>query len=218
MLLGLYALFIILAAKRGFVLTLINLIGSVIAFYLAFKLSGPAASYIYSSFFKSGVTDYLTARLPASLSASQLAIDPASILEYFPPYVSAFISRFGILPSSETISSLGNIISVRSIEENIVAPAVTGIIKLLCFALFGIILLILIKILARTLSKLIRYTPFKKLNTAGGAVLGAARGLITITIICAILIAVSSFMSGSALGSAVAESKICGLVSSIKFI
>lgn len=215
LLVAIYAFIVFLASRRGFVVTLIDLIGSFLAIALSVKLAGTAASWIYETYLREEVLSFLSSNLPAGISGLDVSLNPQLLLDAMPGYVSSFITRFDLMPSEEFFSSLGSTLSVSAIEAKIAAPVITVIVKMICLVVLAIVLLIVIKILARIISAMIKQTPLKKFNTLLGAILGALKGLIVIAVICFALIAVSSFMAESSFTLGVAGSKICGLFSSI---
>lgn len=212
LLVAIYAFLIFLAAKKGFIRTLFDLVGTILAFAIAFQLAAPIAVSIYEQFVSERMVMFLIEKLPSAITSPETVFDPQLFLNIMPESLAALISNLNIF-NGDVASAIGNVVNVHTIEQNVVAPVVTLIIRMICFVVLGIILMILVKILSRILSKFVEYTPLKKVNTILGAVLGGLRGLMIIVIISALLVVIASFTSDSSFATGVEGSKICSLVS-----
>ncbi len=210
-----YIFMIFLAAKRGFVLTLIDLVGSILAMAIAFMISGSIAEWLYDNHFRETVLEMLTKHLPAGLSTSSFNLNPNIILDAFPEYIQSFITRFDLIPTGEALQSITDVFNVAVVEEKIVMPMAIGFLKMVCFIPTGIIILIAIKFVARIISKLVKKTPLKGLNTVLGAALGAVKGVLVIVLVCGVLTLLASFMSESSFTTGIAQSKICGMITNL---
>ena len=81
---------IIVAAKRGFVLSLMELVGFFLAGACALSLSGLIAPEIYDRFFAQQVTQAIAARLPDLSGAATAAQQAHAALESLPDVIAQF--------------------------------------------------------------------------------------------------------------------------------
>lgn len=217
LLVAVYAFTILLAAKKGFILTLFDLLGSILAFAVAFQLAAPISAAIYDQFVSERMVALLVEKLPAAIASPETVFDPQLFLNLLPSSIASLIDQLHLFGNGGVAAAIGNVVNVNKIEQNIIAPVATLIIRMICFVVLGIVLLILVKILARVLSGLVNYTPLKKVNTVLGAVLGALRGLMVIVMLCVVLVLVGTLAGESSFGQAVEDSAVCGMVSSLLF-
>ncbi|MDR1630681.1 MAG: CvpA family protein [Oscillospiraceae bacterium] len=217
LLVAIYAFTILLAAKKGFILTLFDLLGSIIAFAVAFQLAAPLSVAIYDQFVSERMVALLLDKLPAAITSPETVFDPQLFLNVLPSSVVSLIDQLHLFGNGGIGAAIGSVVNVNNIEQRIIAPVATVVIRMICFVVLGIVLLIVVKILARVISGLVNYTPLKKVNTVLGAVLGAVRGLFVVVILCVALVVVGTFAAESAFGTAVEGSAICGVVSSLLF-
>ena len=87
---------IIVAAKRGFVLSLMELVGFFLAGACALSLSGLIAPEIYDRFFAQQVTQAIAARLPDLSGAATAAQQAHAALESLPDVIAQFAASLGI--------------------------------------------------------------------------------------------------------------------------
>ncbi|MCL2514279.1 MAG: CvpA family protein [Oscillospiraceae bacterium] len=212
-LLGLYALIIYFAAKKGFILVLIDMAAVILATIVSYAVSASVAAKIYDAYLKDVVMSAIRDKLPENLAN----FSTQQLLDSLPAPIAGLAESLNLIPQ-DTIDRLNQTISLQNLESTIIAPVCTSILKIICFVAISIITIIVLKIVGRLISGLIKKTPLKKFNTALGLVLGALKGLITLTIISFLLIIIASLFKNGSFAAGVEASKVCSLLSSLKSI
>ena len=167
-----------IAAKKGFIATVIELVGLLLAFYLAFTLSAAAANFTYDQFISPSIQETITdsvgdsvaqtadevwGSLPAIVvrGANTLGVDKEDITETI---------------SNSSDSSIADI--AQSIDNKIARPVITGFMRILIGFILFIVLIIVVKILAKIINKLFSFSIIGKVNKILGGALGAVKGII----------------------------------------
>lgn len=211
-----FVLIVFLSSKKGIVLTIVDLLAGVAAFVGAKFIAPVAAQGLYDSVVKQIVIDFLTEKYNGiENTISDALSNVTSAFDFLPQGIMSYIESSGYLDSDALASGIMNeITTVAQLESQIVAPVVTAILNLLCFAVLSIVLLIVLKIAGRFISKIIKAVKIAdKLDSILGAVFGLVKGALYVFIIAAV-ISVVSFASET-LASHAANSYICSFVSGL---
>ena len=120
---------IIVAAKRGFVLSLMELVGFFLAGACALSLSGLIAPEIYDRFFAQQVTQAIAARLPDLSGAATAAQQAHAALESLPDVIAQFAASLGIdtaaLAQKILSADLSGAALAQTLADSIARPLVT---------------------------------------------------------------------------------------------
>lgn len=193
---------ILVARKKGFVLSLLDFAAFFLAVFLAIPVSGWLAEGIYNTFISQSVVTALEAQLPSSASGTEIAAQVNAVLGNFPDFVTSYASSIGIDISeiSRQVSAAGASAGslAQTVEANIVAPIVTAVCKAIIFVILLIVFLIVLKIAARLINQFFKLPVLKTLNGTLGAVLGVLKAAIGIVIICSIIGLVGELTTESA--------------------
>ncbi len=193
---------IIIARKKGFVLSLLDFAAFFLAVFLAIPVSGWLAQGIYDTFISQSILTALEAQLPSSATGTEIAAQVNNVLASFPEFVTNYASSIGIDISeiSRQVSAAGASSGTlaQTVEANIVAPIVTAVCKAIIFVILLIVFAILLKIVARLINQFFKLPVLKTLNGTLGAVLGAVKAVVGIVILCAVIGLVGDLAAESA--------------------
>lgn len=209
-------LIVFISSKRGFILTVFDLVSGILAFIGARFLAPPTAVFLYDSFAKPTVMTFLTEKyVSAGNTIAEAVNNLASVFDFLPQGIHAYVSEAGFLDGSVVSQNiLNNIATVEQLESGLVAPVITAVIQLIAFAVLSIVLLVVLRIAARFISKVITISKIAdKLNSTLGAAFGLLKGLIYVFII-AVVISVVSY-SSETIAVYAADSYICSLASQL---
>lgn len=125
------------AARRGFVRTVVQLIGFFISLFLANTLSGVAAEYTFSHFIQQGLTDKISEQIVSSGSADGFLQTLAAVLESIPSYLRNAL-EFAGLPADLTLPSIADSTEqlAASIVEQTIGPTCIALFSTIFFLLF----------------------------------------------------------------------------------
>lgn len=205
------------AAKKGFVLSLLEWVAVFAAVFIAIKLSAPVSEFLYDSFVRTTVIEGLKENLPANVSAMAVGERIEAVLKAIPPFVLTAGKSLGIDADSiaQTIRSTGRFEgnTIELIEANIAAPIITSVIKLISVLVLILVFAIAFKALAYVVSKMIKKTPLiGPANTLLGAIVGVAKTLVIFCVVCALLqFSIAASPEGTA-AEAVRDSRVVTIV------
>ena len=190
---------ILLGYKRGFFKSIIQLVGCIAAAFIAFSLSTPIASGVYNQFISPSVTKEISSGIEKAGSESvETALD--DILDNLPGPLLNALTVFNLGSPDKIKERLPNSLDgtaaqvSATIEEKIVRPAAVSLLRLLCFFILFIILMVVVGVFATVVGRLFRFPVLRQTDGLLGAVLGAAQGVVFVFVAVTImsLIAASS--------------------------
>lgn len=188
-------LFVFLSAKKGFVRTLIEVIGFIAAIVIAFTFSSPVADAIYSKAIQPSVIKTVETTANNGISNATSAVD--AVWDKMPSFITES-SFFGFSKESvtatvqnETANDVTQI--AQSISDSFVKPAVTKLLSVLISVVAIVVLLFIVKILAKHINKLFNFSVVGDINKTLGGVLGLVKGGAVAIIFCLLIGLILSF-------------------------
>ena len=158
--------------KKGFIKIAISAIGIILSFVLAFSLSAVAATWTYETF----VGEKLTATIEKNIDKQRDQSVDEKVDELFASnkMVERMANMCGVTADEvkDTLSDGSTGTIAEQIEDKIIAPAMTFLIRIVYLLILLVILLILTKFLAGLLSKALTISLIGTVNTALGSVAG----------------------------------------------
>lgn len=206
-------LIVFISAKRGIIRTVFDLASGIIAF-LGAKVLAPAVSvFLYDSFVKEIVLNFLNEKYSGIENAIADSVSSlTSVFDFLPAGVLTYMENSGMMDSQALSHSImTSITTVEQLESSVAAPVITSLLQILSFAVLALVLLVVLRIASGFLSKLITKVKIAdKLNTILGAVFGLLKGLVYIVIIASVVSIVSC--SSETVAAYAADSYICSFV------
>ncbi len=210
--------FVFIAAKKGFMLSLLELIAVIVSLVLSYQFSPVVAQATYDNIVEENLIETVEVQIDETLNISSSTVQAEAVLESIPDFMVSFASSVGIELDevkakiiSEKFSS-GNIATelVTRVAQPIVVAALTAIF----FLLLSVILLFALKWVAKLLSKVFKLPLIGTVNKVLGGVLGACKGVMVIIFISTILKLI--FAGGdSEIATMVNNSYVVGLLDNI---
>lgn len=212
-----------LSARRGFVRTFIEAIGFVVAAVLAFVVSTPFANLTYDKLIEPPLTKLVSSEVTKTLEnefgeLSNFEINSEVIDEFktqfngslnevvnsLPSSIQNLIKGSGIAPeeilqNTEEIAQKEDNVEnatqrlILNISQNKIKPIVAGVISYVYWVALFVILLILIKIIARFLNKAFSFSLVGTLNTTLGGACGFIKGVVVALLLCLAVYSIVSF-------------------------
>lgn len=209
-------LVVFIGSKKGFIVTVIDLIAGIVAVIAAKFASTGVAAFIYENILRSTVIEFLTEKYKDLQTGLAGLIDNIfSAFDFLPDGIIAFLQSSGAF-DSQAISTdiISSITTVDQLESQIVAPVLLSILGLICFAVLSVIFVFLFRIIGRLVSRLIKVSKLaEKLDSILGAVCGLVKGCLYVLVIAAVICVVS--FANENLASYAADSYICSFVADI---
>ena len=168
---------VLVSARRGFVRTLIETVGFILAIIMANAFSGALSDITYDKFIEPGII-----RSVESIDVTNASSSLDAKLTNLPSTVKTIISNSGALDSFKN-DILANINSgikeaATHASQNVVKPIIAGILSIVFTLLIFIILLLVVKLLAKLLNKLFSFSVAGKINRFLGAGIGVVKGAV----------------------------------------
>lgn len=177
-------LLLILGYKRGFIRTVINLVGYAVSAVLAFFISQPVAGFIFESFFRKGSVDMINGEL-GKLSGGQ------SVAELLDTAFAAIPERISALASSY-VGSLDQIKDTiadvaTAVVDQVIGPIATIMIQSIVFLVLFIVFCILVKLVTKALKIIDKLPVIGTANAVLGLVVGLVQAVIFLFIFTSVV-------------------------------
>ncbi len=178
---GIVALFAFLAAKKGFMKSLLEFASLILSIVLALTIGSAAANAIFDKVVAPAVTKTITETVSTTVDSTADSVSEA-VLESMPKFIQNYADNKGF--NHDSISDLLLSHGDASIEtfaasaaENVVRPMVVPIISLILNIILFIVLFIALRLLSVLLNKILTFKFLGKINTTLGLIFGAAKGV-----------------------------------------
>ena len=214
-LIAIFAAYVIFAAKKGFIRSLLELVAAVLSLFLAFQLSPVFAQATYDGFVEKAMVEALSEQIDEKFDTMSVAEQTNAVIDAMPDFAVSLASSAGVdidnIKAQITTEKFDPSNIAQSVVDNIAEPIVIGALTILMFIILAILLLFGLKIVAILISKMFEDSVVGSMNTGLGAGLGAIKGAIVLVFICTVLRLV--FSNGdSELSLAVNDSFVVGLL------
>ncbi len=216
---------VLISAKRGFVRTLIELVGFIAAVFISFTISTPLANSTYDKIIEPSIISTVTSAVDtAADNSAAAAVD--SFWNEMPGWIKGGIEKAGISKDSlggSITANIGNGVqaAVESASQSVIKPAVTGSLALIYQVILLIILLAIVKPLAKLINKLFSFSVIGTANRVLGGVVGVPKGIIYAVAFCLLITLAVSFTQNGFLiftGKAMEKSLFFSFVNSLRLI
>ena len=217
-LIAIFAAYVITAAKKGFVRTLLELVAVVAAIFLSFQISPVISQTVYDGFVEKEIVATLEEQISENVDALSVTEKANAVLDSIPDFAVSLASSAGV-----EISTIKDQISsqkfdsqnlAQSLVDKIAEPIVVGALTIIIFILLAVVLMIALKFVAKLISKLFDIPLVKSVNKSLGGVLGAIKGALVVVVICTALRFIFGGGDGE-LSVAVNDSFVVGLLDEI---
>lgn len=175
---------VVLAAKKGFFATLLDLAAFVLSVIGAKLFSAQFAPAVYEAL----VQPHLRTRIAqgfGSAADADIGAQIAAAIKAIPDAISGVmqilgVSKESLLQKVETLDLSGKH-AVDRLMRAVVDPIGTAVVRTALFVLIAIVLSVLLKLVFRLLNRVIKEVPaIKQINTGLGVVLGVLRGAVLV--------------------------------------
>lgn len=212
------AAFIFTAAKKGFMLSLLELLAVVVSLALSYQFSPVVAQAAYDGIVEDSLIETVETQIDENFNISSTATQAEVILEAIPDFMVSFASSAGVeLEEVKTKISSENFSSenlATELVQKVAQPIVVGALNIVFFLILAFVLLFVLKWVAALLAKLFKLPLIGTVNKVLGGVLGACKGVLVIVFICTILDII--FSNGdNEIAEAVNNSYVIGLLDNV---
>ncbi len=189
------AVTVFLSAKKGFVRTLIEVVGFVAAIVISFTASAPVANGVYDIAIEPVVVKTVEKAATDTANSTSAAVD--AVWLKMPKFITQSnflniskenVSQQIATDTTSTVTQLAD-----SISQSFVKPIVTKLLSILISVILVVILIFVVKIIAKYINKLFSFSVIGKINKTLGGILGLIKGGAIAIIFCMIVTLIISF-------------------------
>lgn len=210
--------FIWSSARRGFVRTIIDIVGYILAMFVAFSISGTIANAAYDNFVKPSMSNAIEERLSqdSGKTAEQVISDA---FDNMPSVITKAAENFGITKES-TIDKYSGAIqnntasAAEAITDYVAGPVIISIFTGVALLIILITLMCIVRVIARAANGVISKIPIVGwLNKVLGAVMGVIKGGLIVILLCVVLTIILNLMQNGA--DIISQSYILNFVNNV---
>lgn len=202
----LFVLAILIGIKRGFVKTVIRLVGCLLALVIAYSLSGVIAGGAYDAFLAPTVKEQIVAHVP-SADTESLREGLDAVMEQLPGFVRNAVDN-SIGSTDQIVNYLEGALSgdveslAATVSDKVIRPVAVAMLQMICFFILFIVLMIVVIILSCVINKVFKLPLLKQANGVLGGILGAVEGVLWVLVAVTVIQLVASSSSADSLLSA----------------
>lgn len=180
----------VISSKQGFVKTLVEIVGFIAAFAIAFYISTPLAEFSYNKIIGPSVEKSITT---TTEKTAEQGIN--GVFDSLP----SFVKKCGVNADkinrsvNEKLSS-GIKTAAKDTSNTFIKPLIVKVLGLLYSVLLIVVLLIVVKFSARFLNKIFSFSIIGSINRFLGGVLGGAKGVILALLFCMLVTLLLTFI------------------------
>lgn len=169
-------IFTILAAKKGFVKSVVEVAGFVLAIFLAFTFSTPVTNFIYEKAVNPAIHSTVEAAVGNTYSNIDSSVTDA-VTEKLPGFIANNMDALSIDLTGILSDNYGSPSEVAdAVCDNVVRPVITSILSSVITVLLLIILMIAFRFLAKFINKIFSFSIIGTANKLLGAAIGLVKG------------------------------------------
>jgi len=197
-----WAAVIVFAAYRGFLRSALQVAAWLLSIVLAGVLSSMLAGPFYETFVRGAALRMIEGNIDQAIQSSQMAQAAHEILAQLPESLSALAQMAGISTADLIANLQAHQVSAANaaqmLEQTIVAPIATAVIRLLLALVLFIVLLVVTRLLGRKVAKLAKLPLIKQTDRILGGVLGLLKGALLLFALALALRAAAALGFGGA--------------------
>ena len=175
-----FLLFIILGVKRGFVRSVLDLVGTLAAMLVSMWFSGMAAQWVFSTFLQ----ESLTRQIAEALQAAPAADAADAVLSVVPEILRGGLEAFGITSDAINQAVAGTSGQAAAAVVAVLSPMVVSVLRGLFALVLFVFLLVIFRILSGVVCRIFRLPVLRQLDKGLGILLGVAQAALITVLLC----------------------------------
>lgn len=178
------------AARKGFIRTLIELVGYIIALIAAAYLGGMLAEFVFETFVRGGMVSSIQEQIEAT-GLNDIATGITGAFESLPSYITDTIAALGITPSAVAAQLTGDGLTAESVAASVVDVAVKPAMLTMLRSVFHVILFVILLFVVRRIARLCGFVNkiplVGDLNIVLGGAFGLLKGVVWVLFLCTVV-------------------------------
>ncbi len=181
--LAVVAVTVFLGYRRGFIRTIIQLVGCVVAFALALSLSATVSNYVYDEMLRDSLHEKIETVWNDTVvegATATITEQVDSVLDSLPSFVTATLDTDTLVEGIR--GSVGNTDTGTAVADYLVdemlRPLVVAVLRFIAFLVLYLLLMLVIRLLEKLLTPLIKLPLIRQTDGTLGAVIGFLKGAV----------------------------------------
>lgn len=175
-----FLLFIILGVKRGFVRSVLDLVGTLAAMLVSMWFSGIAAQWVFSTFLQ----ESLTRQIAEALQSAPAADAADAVLSVVPEILRGGLEAFGITSDAINQAVAGTSGQAAAAVVAVLSPMVVSVLRGLFALVLFVFLLVIFRILSGVVCRIFRLPVLRQLDKGLGILLGITQAVLITVLLC----------------------------------
>lgn len=184
---ALVILFTVIGVRRGFIKSVVRLLGFVVAVVIAALASAPIAQQLYDTLLYAQAEALVVQKVEEGVAAAATTLNEqiTAVLSVLPEGVQSLLTMYGVDASGMTGTAQSSEALVSTIMEGIITPLCVAVLQLIVFLVLFLVLFLIIRLLGKLIDKIFASLPvIKQVNGLLGGVLGFAEGVLILFVLC----------------------------------
>ncbi len=184
---ALLVLFTIVGVRRGFIKSVVRLLGFVVAVVGAAVASMPIAQYVYTTFFHTPIEAMVAQKVQEGVTAAATSLSEqvTAVLSSLPHGVQSLLAVYGVDGSHMNGATQTGEALVPTVMDGVITPLCTAVLQVIVFLVLFLVLFLIIRLLGKLIDKIFASLPvIKQVNGLLGGVLGFAEGVLVLFVLC----------------------------------
>lgn len=207
----------VFSARKGFLVSVFNIIAYAVSGIAAKILSLPVTEFIYNEFIKDRIISELYDIMPSGSVEAEIYIAVENAMAALPDFFSRLAKQFGLYPDLSTIKA-DSAFTAEMIESTYVSSIVCNVITVVVLIVFFIAFALVLKLILSIVLHSMKKEKHKVINGADmffGAAFGVIKGIIPAGALCALLNILSPLFDNYNFTELVTGSYFCKLMAEI---
>lgn len=180
----LFALFIFIGIRRGFVRSAVHFLGSVIAAALSSALGGAAANWVYNTLFRDALIERVGRSIESiGVGSTSAALD--NLMETLPDFIVRALESSGITADTLEGALVGKTGEVAELVADSLAPVFISFLKVLAVVVLFLLFMMIVRSVADLVGGVFRLPGFRQFNSILGGLFGFLLALVAVWVILA---------------------------------
>ncbi len=176
-----------IGVRRGFIKSVVRLLGFVVAVVGAAIVSMPVAQYIYKTFFHTMIESAVSQKVQEGVTAAATSLSEqvAAVLSSLPRGVQSLLTAYGADGNHLSGAAQTGEALVSTVMNDVITPLCTAVLQVIVFLVLFLVLFLIIRLFGKVLDKIFASLPvIKQVNGLLGGVLGFAEGVLILFVLC----------------------------------
>ncbi len=184
---ALLILFTATGVHRGFIKSVVRLLGFAVAIVGAAIASMPIAQYIYTTFFHTMIESVVARKVQEGVTAAATSLSEqvTAVLSSLPRGVQSLLNAYGADGNQLSGATQTGEVLVSTIMNDVITPLCTAVLQVIVFLVLFLVLVLIVRLLGKLIDKVFAHLPvIKQVNGLLGGVLGFAEGVLVLFVLC----------------------------------